>query len=74
MGVSRLAHLEGSPGRVFKLSEAAIAEAIEKVARRREDLFISDSAGLLQLQYEGDPLKMSKAILDKYFAAQRVAV
>jgi hypothetical protein len=74
MGVSRLAHLEGSPGRVFKLSEAAIAEAIEQVARRREDLFISDSAGLLQLQYEGDPLKMSKAILDKYFAAQRVAV
>ncbi|MEB3290033.1 MAG: DUF4007 family protein [Leptolyngbya sp.] len=68
MGVSRLAHLVGSPGRVFKLSEAAIAEAIEQVARRREDLFISDSAGLLQLQYEGDPLAMSEAILNKYFA------
>ncbi len=68
MGVSRLAHLEGSPGRVFKLSESAIAEAIEQVARRREDLFISDSAGLLQLQYAGDPLAMSEAILNKYFA------
>jgi hypothetical protein len=68
MGVSRLAHLKGSPGRVFKLSEAAIAEAIEQVARRREDLFISDSAGLLQLQYAGDPLAMSEAILNKYFA------
>ena len=68
MGVSRLAHLVGSPGRVFKLSEAAIAEAIEQMARRREDLFISDSAGLLQLQYEGDPLAMSEAILNKYFA------
>ncbi|QQE67718.1 hypothetical protein GFS31_44310 (plasmid) [Leptolyngbya sp. BL0902] len=68
MGVSRLAHLEGSPGRAFKLSESAIAEAIEQVARRREDLFISDSAGLLQLQYAGDPLAMSEAILNKYFA------
>jgi hypothetical protein len=68
MGMFRLAHNEGSPGRVFKLSEAAIAEAIEQVARRREDLFISDSAGLLQLQYEGDPLAMSEAILNKYFA------
>jgi hypothetical protein len=68
MGVSRLAHVEGSPGRVFKLSESAIAEAIEQVARRREDLFISDSAGLLQLQYAGDPLAMSEAILNKYFA------
>lgn len=68
MGVSRLAHLVDSPGRVFKLSEAAIAEAIEQVARRREDLFISDSAGLLQLQYSGDPLAMSEAILNKYFA------
>ena len=72
MGVSRLAYLAGSPGRVFKLSEAAIAEAIEQVARQRkdqEDLFISDSAGLLQLQYEGDPLEMSEAILNEYFAA-----
>jgi Protein of unknown function (DUF4007) len=69
MGVSRLAHLTGSPGRVFKLSESAIAEAIEQVARRREDLFISDSAGLLQLQYAGDPLAMSEAILNNYFAS-----
>ena len=68
MGISRLAHLAGSPGRAFKLSETAIAEAIEQVARQREDLFISDSAGLLQLQYEGDPLEMSGVILDEYFA------
>lgn len=72
MGVSRLAYLAGSPGRVFKLSEAAIAEAIEHVAWQRndrDDLFISDSAGLLQLQYKGDPLEMSEAILDEYFSA-----
>ncbi len=69
MGISRLAHLVGSPGRVFKLSEAAIAEAIEQIARRREDLFISDSAGLLQLQYEGNPWTLAEIILDEYFCA-----
>lgn len=74
MGISRLAHLPGSPGRVFKLSEAAIAEAIEQAARQRENLYISDSAGLQQLQYDSKPDAMSEAILDEYFAAQRVAV
>jgi len=69
-----LAHLPGSPGRVFKLSEAAIAEAIEQVARQREEIYISDSAGLQQLQYDGTPDAMAEAILDDYFAAQRVAV
>ena len=74
MGISRLAHMLGSPGRVFKLPESAIAEAIEKVSQSNDNLFISDSAGLQQLQYDGDPLEMSEDILDEYFAAQRVAV
>jgi hypothetical protein len=74
MGISRLAHLPGSPGRVFKLSEPAIAEAIEQVARQREGLYISDNAGLQQLQYDDQPDVLSEAILDEYFAAQRVAV
>jgi len=67
MGISRLAHLPGSPGRVFKLSEAAIAEAIEQVAHQRENLYISDSAGLQQLQYEGEPEAMAGEILGRYF-------
>lgn len=74
MGISRLAHMLGSPGRVFKLPESAIAEAIEKISQSNNNLFISDSAGLQQLQYDDDPLEMSGAILDEYFAAQRVAV
>jgi hypothetical protein len=67
MGISRLTHLSGSPGRAFKLTEAAIADAIEQVARKRDDLFMTDSAGLLQLQYEGEPMELSEAILDEYF-------
>lgn len=74
MSLSRLAHGVGSPGRVFKLPEAAIADAIETVRQHHNDLYISDSAGLQQLRYEADPLEMSEAILNKYFAAQRVAV
>jgi hypothetical protein len=74
MGISRLAHVPGSPGRVFKLPDAAITEAIETLTHSRTGLYISDSAGLQQLQYEADPLEMSEAILNEYFAAQRVAV
>lgn len=74
IGISRLTHLVGSPGRAFKLSESFLADAIEQVARRRTDLFISDNAGLLQLQYVGDPLRMAEAILNEYFAPQRDAV
>jgi hypothetical protein len=78
MGISRLAHGLGSPGRVFKLSEAAIAEAIEILSHRQAGLYISDSAGLQQLQYETDPLGLSEAILNQYFAPDvaphRVAV
>jgi len=74
MGISRLAHMLGSPGRVFKLPESAIAEAIEQITDSQKNLFISDSAGLQQLQYDGDPLAISEDILNKYFAAQRVAV
>jgi len=44
------------------------------VSQSNDNLFISDSAGLQQLQYDGDPLEMSEDILDEYFAAQRVAV
>lgn len=77
MGLSRLAHLPGSPGRVFKLSEAAIAESIEQVARQRHeqaDLFLSDGAGLLQLQYvEDDPSALSASILNEYFVERAAA-
>jgi hypothetical protein len=74
MGISRLAHIPGSPGRVFKLPEASIADAIEALTHSQVDLYMSDSAGLQQLRYEADPLEMSEAILNEYFAAQRVAV
>lgn len=74
IGISRLAHTPGSPGRVFKLPDAAIAEAIETLTHSQAGIYISDNAGLQQLQYEADPLEMSKAILNEYFAAQRVAV
>ena len=76
LALSRLAHDPGSPGRVFKLSEAAIAEAIEQVTRRQGDhqtVFLSDGAGLLQFQYVGQPARLSASILDGYFAARGAA-
>lgn len=72
LGISRLAHGPGSPGRGFKLTEAAIAAAIETLSQQQPGLHISDSAGLQQLQYDGDPLELSEAILNQYFVSQPV--
>jgi Protein of unknown function (DUF4007) len=73
--LSRLAFDSGSPGLVFKLSESAIAEAIERVATSSSNLFLSDTAGLIQLSYDGDPTTLAIEILDLYYKCrQRVLV
>lgn len=50
-----IAHAPGSPGRVFKLDEASVAERLERLAAARTGSFRwIDTAGLRQLQRVGD--------------------
>lgn len=67
IALSRLAFDPSSPGLVFKLSESAIAEAIEKVVRRSDSLFLSDTAGLIQLSYTNDPAALAINTLNGYY-------
>lgn len=58
---------KGSPGSVFKLSEEAIYSAIEKICRQETSLFLSDTAGLVQLSFEKNPFELAHQILNAYY-------
>ncbi|MBE9212633.1 DUF4007 family protein [Plectonema cf. radiosum LEGE 06105] len=70
ISVSRLVYDIGSPGMVFKLSETAVCDAIEQVARNRNSILLSDSAGLVQFFYTEEPSEASLDILNKYYKAR----
>jgi hypothetical protein len=67
ISISSLVYDIGSPGMVFKLSESAVCDAIEQVARWSNSLYISDSAGLIQFSFTSEPEALFKDILDKYY-------
>jgi Protein of unknown function (DUF4007) len=70
MSLSRLAFDPGGPGMVFKLSESAIAEAIENIAGHYDDMALSDTAGLLQFSYDHDPEEFAHIVLGDYYSEQ----
>ena len=67
ISLSRLLFDEGSPGMVFKLSESALCDAIEQVARWCNAINLSESAGLIQMAFTQAPSKVSQTILNKYY-------
>ncbi len=69
MPIANLLYDLGSPGLVFKLTESVLCSDIEAVARRWEQISLSDAAGKLQFSFLGDPLELSEAILDGYYRA-----
>ncbi|MDV3000008.1 MAG: hypothetical protein N5P05_001614 [Chroococcopsis gigantea SAG 12.99] len=68
IGISRLLYDEGSPGMVFKLSQEALCDAIEKVAREYNRINLSDTAGLIQLSFNADPEVLARDILEQYYS------
>jgi hypothetical protein len=67
ISISRLVYDIGSPGMAFKLSESAVCNAIEQVARWSNSIFLSDSAGLIQFSFRSQPEALAEDILDKYY-------
>ena len=64
IAISRLLYDEGSPGMVFKLTENALCDAIEVVAKYLISINLSDTAGLIQLSFNEDPATLADAILN----------
>lgn len=71
IGISRLLYDIGSPGTIFKLTETAVCDAIEKVQRKYKSIELSDSAGLIQLSFNSDPEKLAEDLLNRYYQGRR---
>ncbi|RZB33616.1 MAG: hypothetical protein SRB2_03727 [Desulfobacteraceae bacterium Eth-SRB2] len=68
ISISRLLYDPGSPGQIFKLTESSLSEAIEHVAKKIKEIFLTDTAGMVLFAYTKDPLEISEAILKRYFS------
>ncbi len=67
--VPRLAAAAGGPGRTFKLTEAALADAISRFADRPDvPVRVSSPAGVLQLAVSGDPAAVALDVLETFYA------
>ncbi len=71
--IANLLYDRGSPGLAFKLTESALCSAIETVARRWEQISLSDAAGKLQFSFAGEPRALAADILDRYYRVEMEA-
>jgi len=67
ISISRLAYEAGGPGLCFRLSESALADAIESIVRLYDEISLSDTAGLYQMSFEGEPKALSTKLLEDYY-------
>ena len=67
ISISRLLYDVGSPGQIFKLTENSLGAATETIAAKVKDIYLTDTAGMIQFAYNGDPSKISNRILNSYY-------
>ena len=67
LSISRLLYDAGSPGQVFKLTERSLCDAIETISHNYKDIYLTDTAGMIQFAYDNNPLKLSDKILNGYY-------
>jgi hypothetical protein len=67
LNISRLLYEPGGPGLVFRLNEPEICQAIETISERHTEVRLSDSAGRLQMFWNGSPSSLANTILTRYY-------
>jgi len=67
ISISRLLYDVGSPGMAFKLTESALCDAIEQVAKVEKSISFTDSSGLLQMSFTKDPVELCQTLLHSYY-------
>ncbi len=68
VSISSLTYSGGSPGLAFKLTESAICHAVEDARDTSGGVSLADSAGIVQMSFQEDPIKLSLKILNHYYA------
>jgi hypothetical protein len=71
ISMTRLLFDHGSPGLIFKLTESALYDAIEKVSKSNSDVSLADTAGVVQLSFNKEPYDLAKTVLNKYYRSKR---
>lgn len=71
VSLSTLLHAPGSPGLVFKLTEAALYSALEEAVNGDPALALTDAAGLIQLSFTEPPLDVGARLIRQHFRASR---
>jgi hypothetical protein len=69
VSIASLLYDPGSPGQVFKLTESALYGAIDRGVRDVEELRVSDAGGIVQVEFDGDPLNLAARSLARYYTA-----
>jgi hypothetical protein len=67
ISISSLLYEDASPGVLFKLTESQLCDAIEEVARRVNGIYLSESAGIIQMGFYGEPEILAEQVLEKFF-------
>ena len=65
--MSRLVHGPGTPGRVFKLSESELVDALKPSLDGEEALGLATPTGAVQLTWSEDPALVATRVLDHYY-------
>jgi hypothetical protein len=69
--LTRLANDPGSPGRLLKLTEGALQDALEQVTSANSSVQLGTPAGVTQLAFQEAPAEVARAILFSYYAKKR---
>ena len=67
--LSRLAYESGAPGRVFKLTETELSQALEPTLNQSDALDLVTPTGASQLSWRGDPTRIAVDVLNSYYRA-----
>jgi hypothetical protein len=72
--VSRLSTEAGAPGRVFKLSESDLVEALEHAATTISTIKIARPAGAVQIAFTSSPAAVATEALSSYYRRRNLGV
>lgn len=67
VSIGRLARAPMSPGKVFKLDEDTLLEALSRAAVRNRHVTVVDTAGVSALQFAKDPDPLAVEVLNTHF-------
>lgn len=68
IGISQLVYGVGSPGLAFKITESDLYDALDRIQSHFPYITLSDSAGLVQMSLQGDPIELQQELLNNYYS------